>query len=227
MNGNWAITGTISTNNSLTMGANLSTNGSSITGIMHVYTACFMFSGNILYDVPVTGTISSAGALTLISSPIASQVLSISGQWNTGAVTSGTYSIKGGCDDGLSGTIYGSSVPAFTGSYSGTFTSKEYLGLSTGVKVSMSQSAADSEGFYYVTGTATFTGSPCYTNGNISSSLIFGNYIQAEVDTANGPIIFIGTVDSTGKTITGQYSALGNAPKCNSDYGTGSIIQSQ
>jgi hypothetical protein len=227
LNDNWEISAlSLTTGTTYSVGGELSTSGSTVTGIMHVLSPCFMFNGNVLYDVPVTGTVSSAGALTLISTAVASQKISMSGQWHAGVISSGTYSISGGCANGDHGTITGFPVSAFNRSYNGTFVSAVVPSIRIGTTVSLSQSStADSDGIYHVTGTATFTGSPCFSSGTIATSLVVGSYIQVKITTSNGVVNYWGTVtNSNGNTINGQYSITGGT--CNGDSGLGIATRS-
>jgi hypothetical protein len=91
------------------------------------------------------------------------------------------------------------------------------------------QSGPDTNGLYHITGPVTFGGSPCFTSGTILSiladSTIAGSYVNITINTSNGEVNFIGYLtDSTGKTISGNYSISGGT--CSGDYGTGTVSHS-
>jgi hypothetical protein len=74
-----------------------------------------------------------------------------------------------------------------------------------------------------VTGTATFTSSPCFSTGTISTGAVTGSYLALQIATNNnGTVIFGGyDTDSTGKTVKGSYEVTSGL--CNGDVGTGSV----
>jgi hypothetical protein len=214
------------------MGVSMSTSGTAVSGILHFLDySCFIKNGNLLYETPVTGTVTSAGALSLTSSPVVGQTFSLAGTVTNGTLTDGTYSVSGGCGAGEHGTITGFAVPSFTGTYKGTFTSVS--GVKIGATITMTQtSTPDSDGFFEINGTAAFSGSPCFTSGPIAGSAsgdVFsfadGGFVQVQITTGNGLVVFQGVVtDLTGNTIDGNYSVTGGTG-CAGDSGTGSATR--
>ncbi len=71
LNGNWEIQAVsqLAVNTTYLMGGSLNTTGTSVSGTLHFLNySCFFKNGNTIYDIPVTGTVSSTGALLLTRS---------------------------------------------------------------------------------------------------------------------------------------------------------------
>lgn len=234
MNGNWEILANSQlANTAYDGGGSFSTNGTSVTGILHfVNSTCFKgvdHGTTFIEDIPITGTLSSNGDLTASSTAVEGQTLAFSGVWSNGTISSGTYSISGGCADGDHGTVTGFPVPSFTGNYNGTFVSAS--GVQVKVAISLTQTASpDSGGFYGLSGSATFTGSPCFSTGTIevgAFSWATGGFVQLAIDTPEPTadlVMFAGQItDPSGNTINGNYSVTGTV--CSGDSGTGSATR--
>lgn len=216
--GNWSLTAAsqVFVQNTL-IGGYISNAGGSVSGTLHLLNSpCY----SLTTDVPVSGTITTAGIFSVTSSQVAGQTISVSGVISGGTLSSGSYAITGGCANGDKGTVAGYIVPPFTNSYSGTFVSDS---TSIGVTVTTTQSGPTSDGTYQVSGSATFSGSPCFSSGTITASAIAGGYIDVTITASNGGVIeFIGEItDSTGKTIVGSYDVT--AGLCVGNSGTGSL----
>ncbi|HWB32944.1 MAG TPA: hypothetical protein VG714_07215 [Acidobacteriaceae bacterium] len=227
LNGNWEIRAVsqISMTTYL-VGGSLSTTGTDVSGILHIVNtpSCYVSPNGTIYDLPVTGTISTEGALSLTSSPVQNQTLQLSGTWSNGSIVSGTYSVTGGCGNGDHGTITGFVVPSFSGTYTGTFTSVSGLQIKTTIMVAQATTPG-SDGEYSLSGTATFD-SPCFTSGTIAAdpySYVLGGFVETTITTGNGLVEFGGTItDSTGNTLTGNYSVTGGTG-CAGDSGAGTV----
>lgn len=237
VNGNWALHTTSEGDSVNDGGGYFTTTGTAVSGTIHLVSNsdCYANVVNGIADldsISLTGTISSSGALTLTSSPIQGQgaeVLTITGTVSGNNLNGGSYSVAGGCADGDGGTVSGWAASPLDGTYTGNFLSKS--GRTIGASVAITQaSQAAANGIYSASGTVTFTNSPCFTSGTFSptdqgdpSQLIFGDFVQVEIET-NGAasVIFQGTVDSAGQTITGTYQVLGGV--CTQDSGTGIVI---
>jgi hypothetical protein len=233
VNGNWALQTTSQDGTTDIGGGDFTTTGSAVTGILHfLNSSCYYdaSTGNsVLYNIPMTGNISSAGDLTLTSGPVNGQVLTIAGVWTSSALTGGTYKVAGGCANGDAGTITGYAAPPVSGTYSGTFVSVSGVQIKT--MVTLTQTGPNSNGMYGAWGTATFTGSPCFSSGNIdpadtTADLIIGNFVQVRIFTGNGLVLFQGTGDPTATVITGTYSITGGSPGCAGDSGSGTVSKS-
>jgi hypothetical protein len=223
LDGNWQLEASSQVSGqTYPLGGNLTTSGSTVSGILHFPNwSCFLVNNSIILDIPVSGTISSSGNLMLSSGSVSvqSQALTLSGVWSNGDLTSGTYKITGGCASGDRGTITGFPVPGFNGTYKGVFSSASGVQIATAITVT--QTGPTSDGSFGLSGSVKFSGSPCFASGPIATSLIVGNFVQVQITTGNGLVLFQGTVDPTGKTITGQYSITGGS--CAEDYGAGTL----
>ncbi len=216
--GNWSLAASSQvTSQTFLMGGYLTNTDGTVSGTLHILNSpCY----SLTEDVPFTGTITTAGAFSATSTQIASQTITVSGTISGSTLSSGTYSITGGCANGDKGTVTGYIVPPFTNTYTGTFVS----GLtSVGVSVTTSQSGPTSDGIYQVTGSATFTGSPCFSSGTITASEIAGGYMEVTISTPNGGTLeFAGEItNSSGKTITVTYEVT--AGTCAGNSGSGSL----
>lgn len=222
MTGNWALTVTSqATKQNYQMGGYITNTNGAVSGTLHLLNSgCFTPT----QDIPITGTVSTAGAVSATSSAVSSQVVTISGTVASGVLSSGTYSIKGGCGNGDSGTVTGFIAPSYSNTYSGTFLSVSKVSIDT--TITTTQSGPDSDGLYHVSGTATFSGSPCFVSGTITGSDIAGAYMAVTITANDGSSVVFGgyITDSTGKTISGDYQVTGG--KCSGDYGTGSLSHS-
>jgi hypothetical protein len=238
VNGNWAVHTTSEGDSVNDGGGYFTTTGTAVTGTINLVSSSQCYSNVVngsadLDSISLTGTISSSGALMLTSSPIQGQgaeVLTITGTVSGNNLNDGAYSVSGGCADGDIGTVSGWAASPLNGTYTGNFLSKS--GLIIGASVAITQASQPAtDGIYSASGTVTFANSPCFSSGTFSptdqgdpSQLIFGDFVQVEIET-NGAasVVFQGTVDSTGKTITGTYSVLGGI--CSEDSGTGIVTE--
>jgi hypothetical protein len=219
LTGNWALVANSTAVSQMTqIGAYITNANGSVSGTIHpLNSPCY----TLAEDVPITGTVSTAGAVSATSSSVGSQVLTLTGSAASGSLSGGTYSITGGCGNGDKGTVTGYIVPAYTNTYAGTFLSVSKLSIST--TITTVQGGPDVNGLYSVTGSATFSGSPCFASATISSSTITGAYMEVVLTANDGSrVTFAGYItDSTGKTISGDYEIQGG--KCSGDHGTGSV----
>jgi len=204
---------------SFVVGGYLTNSNGAVTGTLHVYgSSCYP----VTQDIPVTGTLTTAREISLTSGAVSGQTLSMSGTAADNAIA-GSYAITGGCAAENGGSIAGTVVPPFTDTYSGIFGSVS--GVSIGFSVTTTQSGPYSDGEYNVTGSATFTGSPCFSSGTIASSTIFGDYIDVTIDANNNGVMqFSGLADvygASGTAINGTYRVTGGT--CAGDYGAGTI----
>lgn len=205
------------------------TNGS-VTGILHITdTNCYTAA----QDIPVTGTVTSAGILALNSAMVAGQMLSITGIAFVGngssatlanlSLIDGNYTFTGGCLNGESGLVVGEMVPPVTGNYAGTLQSAS--GQSFSVNASTTQEGPNADGEYNISGSVTFTGSPCFSAGTITSSTIFGANIEVTITATNGTMELSGQILPTvPMSIIGSYQVNGGA--CAGDTGSGTLTGS-
>ena len=79
-----------------------------VSGVLHIInSACY----SLTEDVPVAGTITTGGVLSLTSSAIAGQTIVAGGTISGSSLSSGGYSITGGCAGGDKGAVTGYMFP--------------------------------------------------------------------------------------------------------------------
>ena len=217
--GNWSIAAfSAPTSSTILIGAYLSNTNGAVSGVAHILNStCYQLTE----DVPISGTITTAGAISLTSTAVNSQTIAFTGTISGGTLSDGTYTITGGCAAGDKGTVSGYAVPSFTNTYTGTFLDPPAPAVTA--TVTATQSGPSGDGTYQVSGTATFTGSPCLTSGTIVASVISGGYFAVTISSTNGSTVdFVGDItDSTGKTIQGEY--LFTAGSCAGASGSGTL----
>jgi hypothetical protein len=227
--GNWNVnaSSTAAPGNSFIVGGNLTQSGSSISGVMHIVnSACF----DLTTDVPVSGSVSGQ-TVTISSAAILGQVVTVSANATSATALTGTYAVTGtGCAAGDKGTISANLVPSVTGSWHGTFTSTVSPGTTINATANLTQSpTANADGFFPVTGTVTFTGSPCFTSGTIVQSIAAGSVLGLEITTNDQPtpgdVVVAAIMDNpaTSTAATGAYQI--DAGSCNGDSGNGHITK--
>jgi hypothetical protein len=229
LNGNWAIKAVSQTTGTTYLaGADLYTTAGKITGLLHFLNMpCGFTINGIMYDTPVTGTLSPNGNLQLSTPDMNGLTLKMTATWSSGVISSGTYTVSGQCMyemNGDHGTLTGFPVAALNGTYTGSFVSAS--GVPIRATMSLSQ-LGPSNGIYSLKGTATFTGSPCFTTGTIDMNaydFLVGSSVQFPLVTSNGSVLFQGQVtDATANTINGQYVVSGG--DCSGDTGSGSATR--
>ena len=217
--GNWSLLAVSQVySQTIQIGGYITNTDGGVSGTIHVLNSgCF----TLTQDVPISGTITSSGSVSATSAAVSGQVIAISGTVSGSTLSAGTYSISGGCGDGDKGTLTGFITPSYSNTYKGSFHSVS--GITTGETFAITQNGPDSDGFYHLSGTATFTNSPCFASGTISSSAVAGSYMEVIITTNNnGTVMFAGNItDSSGTTITGEYEITSGA--CQGDSGTGSV----
>lgn len=219
MSGNWSLHVTSAQANAYAGGV-LSQNGNQLSGIFHVVNSgCY----DVMTDVPVTGTMDGETA-QLTTASVNGQVLTAKLNVNGGSSASGTYSITGGCGGGDSGNVAGNRIPSYSGEWSGKFQSASGPVVTADAKIT--QGAPDAHGWYQISGTVTFQGSTCFTQGTISQSIASGDLVSLAIktnDTPSGEVDFVGFSDPTGSTLSGNYQI--NSGACIGDSGSGKLTR--
>ncbi len=136
----------------------------------------------------------------------------------------GTYLVTDGCAAESRGNLIGNKYATLTGTYSG-----QLGGVTTtqNLQVDLTQATQGTgDGYFLMSGTATATGSPCFTSATVDAagSTVVGNKVMITLDTTGGDatqVVLTGTFDITADTInftsiqgTGSGScsgSLGNA----------------
>jgi hypothetical protein len=147
--GNWSLIGNsqVMSGGWLAGGSLTNINGSA-SGIIHILdSSCFQLT----QDIPFTGTITTAGVVSFKSTPVSSQVVTMTGTIITGGsegLLAGSYSVAGGC-----ATLIGTTVPPLTNTYSGTIVTSSKI--SVPISLTIAQSGPNNDGFYQITGSMT------------------------------------------------------------------------
>ncbi len=208
---NWQFTTTSAVSGipPMTIAGSIGQSGDSVSGTVHVEgSACF----DRLTTVGLTGTL-TGGNITLTSTSVVGQVITLTGSFSGGALT-GTYAINGGCADGDHGNLTGSEIPYIANILNGTFTTSG--GGTFSVTGDEAQNAsADPEGSFAISGKVTFNTS-CFSSGTItpgafpSGSFIMGTTVALAIQTTNGTVAFLGTLDRDKGEISGDYTVSGS-----------------
>lgn len=153
--------------------------------------------------VPMYGGTSGTD-VNLSSFAINSQTLSINVQANTaGNQFTGTYSIAGGCAGGAAGNVTGTEYAPLGGTYTGFIT-----GSSPAVTLSLSlsqETVATGLGVFPMSGSATFTGIGCFSQGTLAAQdgNVIGDTATMDFTTnGSGEVQITGTFDPTATTLT-------------------------
>lgn len=209
--GNWQFSLTSTTGMPpATIAGSIAQSGGSVSGVVHIEGSnCF----DQLTPIGLTGTLTDSN-LSLSSAPVSGQVVTLDGAIADHTLT-GTYTVKGGCADGEVENLTGVNIPTMANILNGTFTASG--GQTFGVSGSVAQSSlASSEGSFGVTGTATFGGS-CFSSGTLTSgafpsgSFIMGASVALAIETNNGTVTFLGTLNSDRTQISGNYTVSGGS----------------
>lgn len=221
--GNWDFSAASSSGPTFLIGGNVVQTGNSITGGLHVInSACFTAST----PVPITGNISGPTA-TVTSAAIASQTIGATLSGNATSL-SGTYAVTGtGCAGGDKGNITGVLVPSVNGTWKGAFVSSVVANPTVITTAVITEGAADANGLFPLTGTATYSGSPCFTSGTTATgSAIFGRTNNVILTNDDGSTVeFVGflTNPAAPTQMTGTYTVSGGL--CNGDSGSGTLTK--
>ena len=193
---------------SLTIAGSINQSGSSITGAVHV-------AGGSCFDqqntIGLTGTLTD-GNISLTSESVDGQVFTFAGSITTKAnfpdTLTGTFAVNGGCANGEQGNVTGFSVGSIAGNWGGIWTTAG--GGTLNASAQLAQASASSQGSFGLTGTITFDDG-CLKSGTIASgtfpsgSFILGTSVTLEIQTDNGTVAFLGTMEPWG-LIEGNYT---------------------
>ena len=205
--GNWSFNTLSSPTDGhlISIGGVLSASGATLSGTMAVDLSVCSFNP----QTAVTGTVSES-SFTLKSASIDGQVITIQGTMANSKSLVGTYSISGGCADGERGSIVGVYVPPLTGTWRAT---ESVNGSDVVITLNLTQQTAADHGFFHVSGTASYSGSPCALSGTINSNLSFvtGNVVgifvnTSEVGGGSGQLMYAGGLDDP--AIANSFSSL-------------------
>jgi hypothetical protein len=209
ISGNWQFSTTSTAGMTpLTIAGNMNLSGSEVSGAVHVAGSnCF----DQLTAMGLTGTLTGS-EVSLTSASVGGQVTTFTGSI-TDTLFTGTYTINGGCANGDHGSITGIRIPFIGNTLNGTFTTSG--GETFNVAGDEAQNSTPStEGSFGITGTVTFRTS-CFSSGTItpgtfpSGSFIIGTSVALEIETGNGTVTFLGTLNRDRSEIRGAYTVVG------------------
>jgi len=216
--GNWLITGyyEVSSNlppyyigKSLDIGGSLIDANGQLTGVFHINSSCF---GSYATDVPYTGTLDSKNNLSITSSPVDGQILTLQGVLSSdGSILSrASFAVKGGCSGSIVGTTSNNGpgaeemttaerIPSLTNTWT-----RGVIDSGPAISEQPAQaSAPDMHGDYALTGTVTAQGSPCFSQGTLQpGSFVSGDAGQEHILMDDGS-----TINATLQVDYGIYGA--------------------
>ena len=176
------------------LSGSLSSTGGKVTGILTSLSLSVTPCISSNTDIQVSGTIDSAGNLSL-TGPIAGGVVTITALVTTNPIPfyTGTYQVIGGPCAQASVSLASIEVPNASGTYAGTLT--ETIPQGTGslavVATLVESTTPNADGKYPLSGSITYSGD-CTGTFSFNNYLVFGVNVQG-TPTFNGPI-FSGAV---------------------------------
>jgi len=222
--GNWFVAGSYNTPvvgiRLYLFGGSLTNVSGQISGTFHAYTSCF---ANGATDIPYTGTLDETHQLSVTSSPVNGQVLSLSGTLSPdgSVLNSASFSVIGGC----SGNIVSGTFNEGPGALAQTQATR--VGSLTRTWVTAGESrpsftenlvqstTPDTHGNYALTGTVTVQGSPCFTQGTLQASSFVSGTLGYERLLMNDGSVIEGQLD-LGVSVVDGGSSLTNPLPTNS-----------
>lgn len=143
---------------------------------------------------------------------------------STSTHLSGTYSIAGGCGDGQHGQLAGTAYTPLTGNYNGPVTGS----LLNGMHLTLAQSGGNGDGLFFLTGSATFSGSACFTTANLafSDGYVTGSTMHLLLKTnetsSSSQVTVDGTINPAADTLTITSISVAGG-KCSGAAGTATL----
>ena len=233
--GNWQITSAGNTSLS-SLGGSLTVSGSTVTGMLHPLAGACV-TGAAAAPFAVSGVIDSTGLLSLSSTNFAGGVFHLTGTVaaNQHTLQSPAYTVVGGSCSTVAAALaslkpqdtitIAQQYQPISGTYTGNFSDPD--GVVMAVSANLQQSASpDANGYYHLSGTATFANNPCLNTPVVTDSVINGATITATyTDSVTGnSITGTGTFDTTATTLTVTNWVLTGSSSC-ADSGTGSLVK--
>jgi hypothetical protein len=222
LTGNWFFTtlypGNVVPQNIIYSGA-LAQQGNAVIAILH--NSCFSAQ-----DIDFSGSEDTSGNLTLTSTNLASNIVTIKGAVTaTGGVIQASnyaFTVTGSAPCApLTASLSGSQIPSFSGNFAGNLTSTQSATAS--FAIALTQGSANTDGEFPLTGTVTVTSSACSVTFPLNI-LFAGSGFTANMTSTLGPIS--SAVFSAGP-VTGTPTILSNIniaiTGCNAGTFTGSL----
>lgn len=208
----------------LLLAGSLMTSGNSVSGdfLTGVVTGCAISASP---GIVLTGTVSNS-RITMTSAAWDGTVFTVTGTVSPdGQTISGTWSGKGGCADGQSGTLGLAYIPSLTGAWTGVLGALPALNglppVSPGglagatITFQLQQAAAPVQFSFPLSGTVTVSGSACgFTSGTLvqinpivplAPSSVTGPLWNAEAQMNDGSQMI---ATSTRSVVSGQWTAI-------------------
>jgi hypothetical protein len=178
--GNWSAMATSSNpaNGTFHVGGNLVQSGNTLSATMYVVgSLCF----DVSQPISLTGTVNGQ-QVTLASTDINGQVLSVAAIATTDSALNGTYTISGGCGSGDSGTAAANAVPSISGTWGGSLIGSGGSQVTLSIELTQNE-LASADGTFALTGDLVYAGSSCSASGTITSAFVAGSYILLNANT--------------------------------------------
>ncbi len=237
--GNWQISSTAPTSAGLSsLAGSFAVSGETVSGMLHPLTGSCL-TPSLSTPFAVTGAIAAGGELTLTSSSFQGGTLHLTGTIaaDQHSLLNAQYSISGGSCAPAAQPSFASLRPQdnspitiaqqyqpIQGTYTGNFSDPD--GVVMNVSAVLTQSSSpDANGYYHLSGNATFANNPCLNAPVVTDSVINGATISTTYTDPNtgNSITATGTFDSTATTLNVTSWTL--AGSCGPDQGTGTLTK--
>jgi hypothetical protein len=184
-----------------------------------------------LTPIALTGALTGSN-ISITSTSVGGQVITFTGSISDSTLNgpdsalTGTYTINGGCANGDQGNVTGDRI-VMANVLSGTLTASGGDTFAVTADEAYS-STPSSQGSFGIEGTVTFRTS-CFSSGTItpgtfpSGSFIMGRSVALEIETGNGTVTFLGTLNQDRTELSGNYTVGGGT--CD-QTGTGVLVVS-
>jgi hypothetical protein len=173
--------------------------------------------------IPLQGS-TKGNVFSVSSFSVKGQYLSLTAKKNAAADSlTGTYSVSDACAAESKGTLTGVKYASLTGTYSGSIVGPD---SAQSMQLNLTQPAqGNGDGYFLMTGSATFTGSPCFTSGTVAAagSTVIGNSVMLTIDTTGGyatQVVLTGTFDAAADTINLSSIEMTGSGTCSGSLGT-------
>lgn len=232
LTGNWQIAATTTSgiqpfsalSGSILQEAAQGTGSSSVVGVLQAWNPSSCYLGET--TEPMWGSFAGA-SLSLLSFSVTEQYLSMN-------VTSssdddqieGSFSIAGGCANGITGTLSGTKIPALSGVYTGVW---EPGGSPLTLTLTQSPNA-DGLGYFHLQGSAVFGGISCFTGGTVQNdaSVISGQQVSLTINTnesSPSTVVISGTLSPSAVNLAVSSMAV-TSGSCSGTTGTATLSNS-
>lgn len=186
--GNWYISSYYEVTSSVFpyyIGGSLIDANGQLTGVFHIDTRCF---GSNATDIPYTGTLDNKNNLSITSSSVNGQILTLQGVLSSdgSALSRANFTVTGGCSGSIVGitrsdgpgaeeTTTGVRIPSLSGTWT---TAISTTGPATVISSELltQSSVPDVHGDYALSGTVTAQGSPCFSKGTLQP----GSFVSSD-----------------------------------------------